>query len=184
MSLLTLNSLVLLILLGIIVSYFDIRYRRIPNNCVLAGFFSGLFLHGWFEGWHGLQESFTGCLLAFGLMFMVRLYSRATGAGDIKLFAAIGAIVGFSTIVPTFLIVLITGAVLAFLNAWRQGTLRVTLERVALILYGFLPGQQVPRFPIPADQKKALPYGVAICLGSLIAVVRESFPNSVKAWHL
>jgi prepilin peptidase CpaA len=173
MSLLTLNSLVLLIILGIIISYYDVRYRRIPNVYVLAGCVSGLFLNSWYLGWHGVQESLTGCVLAFGLMFLVRLYSRATGAGDIKLFAAIGAIIGWSAVLPTFLIVLITGAVLAFLNSLRQGTLRVTLERVALILYGFLPGQQVPRFPIPADQKKALPYGVAICLGSLIALMRE-----------
>jgi prepilin peptidase CpaA len=176
MSLPVLHYIVLISVLGIIISYYDVRYRRIPNACVLAGFFGGLLLNSWQRGWQGLQESLLGCALAFGLMFLVRLYSGATGPGDIKWFAAIGAIIGWQTVLPTFLIVLVTGAVLAFLNTLRLGTVRVTLERVALILYGFLPGQQIPRFPIPADRKKALPYGVAIGIGSLLALLWQ-FPQ-------
>lgn len=173
MSLPILYSIALVFILGLIISYYDVRYRRIPNTYVLVGFFSGLLLNGLQRGWAGLQESILGFLLAFGLMFMVRLYSGATGPGDIKLFAALGAILGLAVVPGAFLTVLVTGAILAFLNTLRLGTFRVTMERVALILYGFLPGQQIPRFPIPADQKKALPYGVAICMGSLIALMRQ-----------
>jgi hypothetical protein len=36
--------------------------------------------------------------------------------------------------------------------------------------------QQIPRFPIPADRKKALPYGVAIGIGSLLALLWQ-FPQ-------
>lgn len=169
----TLPSIALVSILGIFVTYYDVRYRRIPNYCVLAGLSAGLVLNSWQGGWHGLGESLMGFVLGFLLMFVVRLYSRATGPGDIKLFAAIGAIIGWHAVLSAFLIVLMTGAVLAVVNTLRMGTFRVTMERVALILYGFMPGQQVPRFPVPADHKKALPYGVAICLGSLIALVRQ-----------
>jgi prepilin peptidase CpaA len=167
------NSILLIFFLGIFITYYDVRYRRIPNKLVLVGFFSGLVLNTWFGGWRGLGESLLGCSLAFCLMFVVRMYSGATGPGDIKLFAAIGAIISWQGVLPAFLIVLITGGVLAIFNTLRLGTFRVTMERVALILYGMLPGQRIPRFPIPQDQKKALPYGVAICLGSLIALVRQ-----------
>lgn len=167
------NSILLIFFLSIFVTYYDVRYRRIPNNCVLVGFFSGLALNTWFGGWHGLSESLLGASFAFCLMFVVRMYSGATGPGDIKLFAAIGAIIGWRVVLPAFLIVLITGGVLAIVNTLRLGTFRVTMERVALILCGMLPGRQIPRFPIPQDHKKALPYGVAICLGSLIALVRQ-----------
>lgn len=171
-------SLVLVSLLGIFVTYYDVRYRRIPNYCVLAGLLAGLTLNSWQQGWHGLGESLMGFVLGFLLMFVVRLYSRATGPGDIKLFGAIGAIIGWHTVLSAFLIVLVTGAALAVVNTLRTGTFRVTMERVALILYGFLPGQQVPRFPVPADHKKALPYGVAICIGSLIALIRQMQTSS------
>ena len=167
------NGILLIFVLGIFVTYYDVRYRRIPNNFVLAGFFGGLALNAWLGGWYGVGESLLGCSFAFCLMFVVRMYSGATGPGDIKLFAAIGAIIGWRGVLPAFLIVLITGGVLAVLNTLRLGTFRVTMERVLLILYGLLPGQQIPRFPVPQDQKKALPYGVAICLGSLLALVRQ-----------
>jgi prepilin peptidase CpaA len=165
-------GILLIFVLGVFITYYDVRYRRIPNKLVLTGLFCGLLLNAWLGGWRGLGESLLGFSFAFCLMFVVRMYSRATGPGDIKLFAAIGAIIGWQSVLPAFLIVLITGGVLAVLNTLRLGTFRVTMERVLLILYGFLPGQQIPRFPIPQDQKKALPYGVAICLGSLIALVR------------
>jgi prepilin peptidase CpaA len=167
------DSIFLIFILGIFITYYDVRYRRIPNAFVLAGFFCGLTLNAWFGGWQGIGDSLLGCSFGFCLMFVVRMYSGATGPGDIKLFAAIGAIIGWRAVLPAFLIVLITGAILAVVNTLRLGTFRVTMERVLLILYGLMPGQQIPRFPIPQDQKKALPYGVAICLGSLIALVRQ-----------
>jgi len=170
------DGILLIFILGIFITYYDVRYRRIPNTFVLAGFIGGLLLNTWLGGWQGAGESLLGCSFAFCLMFVVRMYSGATGPGDIKLFAAIGAIIGWRAVLPAFLIVLITGAVLAVLNTLRLGTFRVTMERVLLILYGCLPGHQIPRFPVPPDHKKALPYGVAICLGSLIALVRQ-LPN-------
>ncbi|MBI3423679.1 MAG: prepilin peptidase [Acidobacteria bacterium] len=153
--------------------YYDVRYRRIPNVFVLLGLVGGLCLNIWQAGWLGLRESLLGCTLAFFLMFVVRMYSGALGPGDIKWFAAIGAIIGWQVVLPAFLIVLMTGMVLAFINVMRLGTFRLTMERVWMILYGMLPGQQIPRFPIPEDRQKALPYGVAICMGSLIALVRQ-----------
>ncbi len=173
MSLPILPGIVLIFILSIFITYYDVRYRRIPNVFVLLGLVSGLSLNIWQIGWQGLRDSLLGCTLAFFLMFVVRMYSGATGPGDIKWFAAIGAIIGWQVVIPAFLIVLMTGMVLAFVNVIRLGTLRVTLERVYMILYGMLPGQQIPRFPIPEDRHKALPYGVAICMGSLIALVRQ-----------
>lgn len=167
------SSVVLIFILSIFVMYYDVRYRRIPNVFVLIGLVSGLTLNIWQNGWLGLRDSLLGCTLAFFLMFVVRMYSGATGPGDIKWFAAIGAVIGWKLVVPAFLIVLMMGMVLALINVMRLGTFRVTMERVFMILYGMLPGQQIPRFPIPEDRTKALPYGVAICMGSLIALVRQ-----------
>ena len=166
-------SLTLIAILSIFTIYYDMRYRRIPNACVLAGFFSGLVLNIWGHGWLGLRNSLLGCTLAFFLMFVMRMFSGATGPGDIKWFAAIGAIIGWQLVLPAFLTVLVTGMVLGLVSIVRQGRVRVALERVLLILCGMLPGQSIPRFPVPEDRTKALPYGVAICLGSLIAVVRQ-----------
>ena len=170
------TSLALIFLLGFIVCYYDVRYRRIPNSYVLTGFFCGLAANAWLGGWQGLGRSLMGCAGAFGLMLLMRWFSRATGPGDVKWFGAIGAIIGWPLVPQAFFSVLMTGALLAIVTKIRAGEFRSLCERVALILYGLLPGNTMPRFPVPTNTKEALPYGVAICLGSVIALVWQLPP--------
>lgn len=164
------TSLILIFILGVIVCYYDVRYRRIPNTYVLVGFFSGLAVNVALGGWAGLGRSLLGCVGAFGLMLLLRWFSRATGPGDVKWFAAIGAIIGWPLVPQAYFAVLLTGALLAIVVKIRAGEFRSLCERVALIMYGLLPGQSIPRFPVPQNTKQALPYGLAICLGSVIAL--------------
>lgn len=162
-------NLALLIPLGAAIAYYDVRYRRIPNRLVLATLVCGLAVNAVFGGWAGVRASLVGCVFAFGLMLVMHFFG-AMGAGDVKLFAAIGAIIGGRLAPVTFAIVLITGGALAVISMLRAGTARVTMQRVWLILGGLLPGWKAPRFPVPADRKQTLPYGVAITLGSLISL--------------
>ena len=163
----------LLIPLAVIITYYDVRYRRIPNAFVLATLVSGVTVNSIFGGLHGAAASLGGCALAFILMFMMHVFG-AMGAGDVKLFAAIGSVTGAPYVLPMFLIVILTGALLAIVSAFRAGAVRSTALRVIQILIGLLPGWQMPRFVVPVDKRLTIPYGVAITLGSIItlAVVR------------
>lgn len=160
----------LLVPLAFIITYYDVRYRRIPNLFVLATLISGILLNTFFGGWGGALVSLEGCGLAFGLMFVLHLLG-AMGAGDVKLFAAIGSVVGAQLVPPTFLVVVLTGGVLAVVAMVRAGSVRTTLHNVLRIFVGMLPGWQMPRFAVPADRRHTIPYGVAITLGSLISLV-------------
>jgi prepilin peptidase CpaA len=155
--------------LAIIIAYYDVRYRRIPNAFVLAALVGGLIINLIFAGFGGLLSSLGGCALAFFPLFILHLFG-AMGAGDVKLFAAIGAVVGAQLVLPTLLIVMITGGLIAVYSMFRAGTVRITMQRVLLILVGLLPGWQMPRFAVPADRRQTIPYGVAIMIGSLISV--------------
>jgi prepilin peptidase CpaA len=159
----------LLIPLAVIITYYDVRYRRIPNAFVLATLVSGLFINTVAGGLRGLAASLAGCALAFGLMLVLHVFG-AMGAGDVKLFAAVGSVVGLPLVLPTFMVVLITGGFLAVLTILRAGTVITTMQRVLQILVGLLPGWQMPRFCIPADRRQTIPYGVAITLGSIISM--------------
>lgn len=159
----------LLIPLAVIITYYDVRYRRIPNPFVLATLVSGLALNTIAGGLSGALSSLGGCALAFGLMFMFHIFG-AMGAGDVKLFAGVGAVVGSSLVLPTFVVVLLTGGLLAVVAMVRARRVRFTLHRVLMILVGLLPGWQMPRFAVPADKRQTIPYGVAIMLGSLISL--------------
>lgn len=159
----------LLVPLAALITYYDARYRRIPNAFVLAALVSGLAVNTFFGGLTGVWSSVGGCLLAFVLMFMLHVFG-AMGAGDVKLFAGIGAVVGAHLVLPTFMVVVLTGGVLAVVTMVRGGMVRETLWRVVQIFVGFLPGWEMPRFSVPDERRHTIPYGVAITFGSLISV--------------
>jgi prepilin peptidase CpaA len=159
---------VFLIPLAVLIIYYDVRYRRIPNPFVLATLLSGLTVNVYFAGWSGAVSSLGGCLLAFLLMFMLHVFG-GMGAGDVKLFAAIGSVIGTHLVLPAFLVVVLTGGLLAIVSVIRSGIFTTTMHRVLQILVGLLPGWQMPKFAIPADRKLTIPYGAAITIGAIIA---------------
>jgi prepilin peptidase CpaA len=158
----------LLIPLAVLVIYHDVRYRRIPNAFVLATLIAGLALNVAAGGISGGLNSLGGCLLAFILMFILHVFG-AMGAGDVKLFAAVGAVIGAQLVLPTFVVVVLTGGLLALVTTLRSGIFKTTMQRVVQILVGLLPGWQMPKFSVPADRRLTIPYGVAITIGAIIA---------------
>ena len=158
-----------LVPLAVIICYYDVRYRRIPNAFVLAALISGLAMNTTFGGVNGALSSAAGCVLAFMLMFLLHVFG-AMGAGDVKLFAAIGSVTGAHLVLPTFLVVILTGGLLAVVSILRSGAVRTTMHRILQILVGLLPGWQMPRFAVPADRTHTIPYGVAITVGSIISM--------------
>lgn len=157
-----------LVPLAVLVIYHDVRYRRIPNPFVLATLISGLTINLVMGGWQGALYSIGGCLLAFILMFILHVFG-AMGAGDVKLFAAIGSVIGAQLVLPTFVVVVLTGGLLALVSTLRSGVFRSTMHRVLQILVGLLPGWQMPKFSVPADRRLTIPYGAAITIGAIIA---------------
>ena len=147
--------------------YMDVRYRRIPNKLVLVTLIIGLTLNTIFGGRQGLLVSLGGFALAFGLMFFLHVFGTM-GAGDVKLFAAIGAINGVSLVLPTLLVVALIGGLIAICKMVYSRRVGATMFGVFHFFYGLLPGQAVPRFEVPADRSITLPYAVPICFGSLI----------------
>jgi len=162
-------SIILLVPLAGIIGYYDVRYRRIPNAFVLATLTGGLAINAIFGGLNGIAASFTGCFVGFALMFLLHIFG-AMGAGDVKLFAAIGAVTGSALVIPTFIVVIITGGVLALVSVVRMGAVKTTMNRVLQIFIGMLPGWQMPKFAVPTDRTHTIPYGVAITMGSIISM--------------
>jgi prepilin peptidase CpaA len=158
----------ILVPLAVLIIYHDVRYRRIPNPFVLATLISGLSINLAMGGLNGGLDSIGGCVLAFILMFVLHVFG-AMGAGDVKLFAAIGSIIGAKLVLPTFVVVVLTGGVLAMVSVLRSGVFRTTMHRVLQILVGLLPGWPMPKFSVPADRRLTIPYGAAITIGAIIA---------------
>lgn len=158
----------LFIPLALSITYMDVRYRRIPNKLVLIILLGGVVVNTYFGAWHGLASSFGGAGIAFGIMFLFHLFGTM-GAGDVKLFAAIGAVLGSSLVLPTFLIVALTGGILAICKMVYTRRVQATMQGVVYFFIGLLPGQTVPRLSVPVDPTYTLPYAVPICLGSVLS---------------
>ena len=160
-------KLLLLAPMAAFIMYYDVRYRRIPNVLVLSLLIGGLIINISFAGFPGALTSLEGLGLAFLPMFLIHLFG-AMGAGDVKLFGAVGAVIGVSMVPLTFVIVVMLGAALAIYTMLRSGTVFSTLHGVLRIFVGIMPGWEMPRFAIPSDRKHTIPYGVAIMAGTLI----------------
>ena len=161
-------KLAVLVPLAASVIYHDVRYRRIPNVLVLSALIAGLTINSVFNGVHGLTNSLLGFVLGFIPMLMLHIFG-AMGAGDVKLFGAVGTILGVSLMPTTLILVAILGGVLAIYTTLRAGRLMSTMHGVLRIFVGILPGWEMPRFAMAPDRRHTIPYGVAIMVGSLIS---------------
>jgi prepilin peptidase CpaA len=163
-------KLLVLVPVAVMVIYFDVRYRRIPNVLVVATLVAGLTINGSGGGWLGMLQSAEGFFLAFVPMFLMHLFG-AMGAGDVKLSGAVGAVLGVGLVPLALILIVMLGAALAIYSMIRSGTVFSTLHGVLRIFVGIMPGWEMPRFAMPADRRHTIPYGVAIMLGSLIAAM-------------
>lgn len=162
-------KLILLIPIAFAVIYFDVRYRRIPNVIVISTLVAGVIINSAIGSWSGMLGSAEGFALAFVPMFLMHLFG-AMGAGDVKLSGAVGAVLGVTMVPLALIIIVMMGAVLAIYSMIRSGRVFTTLHGVLRIFVGIMPGWEMPRFAMPPDRRHTIPYGVAIMIGSLIAV--------------
>lgn len=157
--------------LVLIAAAFDIRYRKIPNWLVLAGFLIGLSLSYLFFERQGFKDSLLGALLAFAVYFPL-FALRAMGAGDLKLMVAVAAFSGPSNWIILFLITAILGGLIAVVLLLYRGNLGRTLGNVLIVL-GELshlrpPYQRNPELDIAHPGAVRLPHGISIAGGTLL----------------
>lgn len=102
---------VLLILLLVLSLISDIRTYKIKNIITLPFTVAGLVVNCILYGTNGLKLSVIGWLVAVLMLFM--LYAlRMLGAGDVKLFGAVGAIMGYAFTVDSILYSFIFGGII------------------------------------------------------------------------
>jgi prepilin peptidase CpaA len=157
----------------------DIRTRKIPNWLVLSGLCLGITLNAILLSWQGAERSVEGALLAFGVYFA--LYSvRAMGAGDVKLMAAVGSLVGPKAWFAIFAWALLSGGCMALALLIGKKQLRRVYFNVGLMLFelAHLRAPYLASEELDVNSPRALrmAHGVAIALGSLIYFVSAPLP--------
>ena len=163
-------------LLVVIAGIFDIRYRRIPNWLVLpaipAGFLLNALVSLRFENsvWPGLGQAALGLGVA-ALVYMPLYALRGMGGGDVKLAAALGALVGPKLWWAILVLSAVVGLVLALLLMAIHKRFRKTLANTAYIVWDMIhlraPHRRNEELDLDSPRSYKLPHGAVIALGTL-----------------
>lgn len=155
----------------------DLRSRRIPNWLTVSTLVLGFALNALIaypSPLDGIWLSAKGFAFAF-VLNLVMYMLHMTGAGDLKLLAAVGAMVGCSDFIGIFLLTALIGGVLAIVLMAIKGRVRQTLWNVGYMV-GELMRWRAPhltREQLDVGSSKALrlPGAVRICLGVVAFLV-------------
>lgn len=159
-----------LVLAAIVVTaaLYDWRFRKIPNWLNLSGLILGLGLNLLYFAMHGAVTALEGLLLASAIYLPLYLL-RAMGAGDVKLMAALGSLLGPSHWLQLFVATVLVGGILALTAASRSRRLKQTLWNVWLILQELrafrAPHKANPELDVRSKQSMRLPHAVTIAVG-------------------
>jgi prepilin peptidase CpaA len=142
----------------------DVRSRRIPNWISGGALVAGFVVHGWQAGFSGILMSLAGAALGFAIL--LPLYAiHAMGAGDVKLLAGLGALVGPQVLVSVAIYAAIAGGAIALVILARRHRLPVFLHDVLVL-----------RRP-PTRSGATAPYAVAIASGVYLSLLLPSVIN-------
>ena len=101
--------LVVLCMLCVVATVWDLKWRRIPNWLIVVGLVAGLFFH------------LLGCSLADGLLglllggvpwLLVGLFRGSVGGGDIKFYAMCGFLLGLQGVMVSYCVLCVLSVVL------------------------------------------------------------------------
>jgi prepilin peptidase CpaA len=150
-------------------AYWDLRYHKIPNWATLPGIVLGLGMNGILSGWGGMKASGLGFLVGFGALLVLFVLSWM-GGGDVKLMAAVGALKGYPFVVSALFYSLIVGVVLGVaMLIWNRKTLRTFKNLFFVVASRVSP--LIPKHDIKREETQKIPFGLAIVLGTVWAIV-------------
>ncbi|MGA2435386.1 MAG: A24 family peptidase [Bryobacteraceae bacterium] len=159
-------------LLVLVAGIYDILWRRIPNWLVMPGFLIGIVLNTFihFDDGHRWDAAF-GFALAMATYLPLYLL-RGMGAGDVKLAAAIGALVGWQAWIVIFILSGLLGGVLAIILMIVKGRARKTFSNLGYIVWEMAhfrpPHLGNEELDIANPRAMTLPHGAVIALGTLL----------------
>lgn len=151
----------------VIASYVDYKERRIPNLISLVLLLTGFGFNASMSGMEGFWFSLQGFVSGFGLFFIF-YYLNTMGAGDVKLFAAVGSWVGWIGAIQMFLWTAVIGLLIAVVYLMKERKLRIYLRSVWFSIVNFLCFRKFD-IGVKPDKKThiRIPYAIPITLGYL-----------------
>ena len=148
----------------------DLLWRRIPNFLTIPAFVLAVVVRIVFQGWTGFGLAIAGAVAAPVLLLLMH-GGKGIGMGDLKLTAAIGAMLGPVMGVVMVLLSAVAGGLLAILTMLRPGGQLAELVSVLSIGIPFIGKRKGEDAPAEGKTSaETMPYGLAIGAGSLMTL--------------
>jgi prepilin peptidase CpaA len=166
---LTLSDVVIFSVSGLS-AFFDLRIRRIPNWLIVIGLICGVMLNA-FQGTSHLVQSIAGFAVGIAVLILPFAFGWM-GAGDVKYFGVVGALLGASWLPRVFFYSALVAGLIAVsylclglvrFSRFKQSWLDI---KVAILSMGQIMPKPVPRTRGHSD---SVPWGVAFAAGTIIA---------------
>ncbi|PZM65812.1 A24 family peptidase [Paenibacillus dendritiformis] len=151
----------------------DVRTHKIPNRLTMLAAAAGFMIHGVANGWQGLAFSALGAGCGFGIMLLLYIM-KGVGAGDVKLFAAIGALTGMYLTWQVFIFSILYGGLIAacILICERSGRIRGWWSA---LMSGWLQRSLAP-VQAEAGRQATFPFMWAVLPGAVTAYLAVISP--------
>jgi prepilin peptidase CpaA len=160
----------LLALIVIPAAVFDLRCRRVPNWLTLSGLILAFGLNAFLYHTAGLAISLQGTGLAL-LVYLLLYLLRATGGGDVKLMAAIGAAAGPLNWLGIFVLTSLLGGIAALTLIAARGRVLKTFANIGHVVSSLASGKAPyagnPELDVQRTQGARMPHAVIIACGTL-----------------
>ena len=153
---------------GVAATIVDIRQRRVPNVLTMGLASIGLLLAMAGMGTVSVGGALGGLALGLALLLPAHVFG-ATGAGDVKLLAAFGALLGPADVFDAFLRAAILGGAMALTVALWRGRLRETLYGTAMLVT--TRSRTVAAIIEHPAANNRFPYAPAIACGAVLVVL-------------
>ena len=145
----------------------DLRVRRVPNALTMTLAMAGVALAATGLGRLGVSAAIAGWGAGLALMLPGYLIG-ATGAGDVKLLAAVGTLLGPEGILWAFLYTAIAGGAIALIVAALRGRLQQTVDETMWLVLS--RGANASAIEGPQANNR-FAYAPAIAIGAVLAAI-------------
>ncbi|RED63016.1 A24 family peptidase [Cohnella lupini] len=127
-------------LLGIFILvafYTDVMYSRIPNVLNVAGVSVGLAYHAIQGGWTGFLHAVLAAAAGFVILLFL-YFMKAMEAGDVKLFAAIGALTGLEYVLYSLMYSIVYAGIIGVIILLFRREFMQRINRIMKYFFGVI----------------------------------------------
>lgn len=155
-------------------AWIDHRHGRIPNRLTYAFLAAGLALALATGGLVELGNSLLG-MLAAAVLFLVAFAAGSCGGGDVKLMAALGAILGLPQAVDLTLAALIVGGILAVIAMVRRLDPMWLVQTISVFFMLMPAGLKSAVLSLAPAERRSVRFAPAVALGLFWCLLLPDF---------